>query len=189
MVTQQLVCTCTTALDSVQLTSFCSSVCLPHLLLHQPDLYQRLSGTSMAVPHVTGALARIWADFPNCRSDTVRKAIEETAKDLGPSGKDTMYGFGLLQAESAYVWLSKQPCAKEGFTDERGQKQTVQAKRQQQDKPTQQPQQGSSSSSSPKSGGGVQQQQSSPRNLIRDMQPDLRNSLAFSDWQPSNTRQ
>lgn len=84
----------------------------------------------MAVPHVSGALARVWADFPNCKSDTVRKAIEETAKDLGPAGKDTMFGAGLLQAEAAYDWLSRQPCARDGFTDERGQKQTYQQSRQ-----------------------------------------------------------
>lgn len=95
----------------------------------QPDLYQRLSGTSMAVPHVTGALARIWADFPNCRSDTVRASIEQTAQDLGPAGKDTMYGAGLLQAEAAYNWLSRQPCARDGFTEERGQKATWQESR------------------------------------------------------------
>jgi len=95
----------------------------------QPDLYQRLSGTSMAVPHVTGALARIWADFPNCKSDTVRQAMEDTARDLGPPGKDTMYGAGLLQAEAAYIWMKKQPCAQKGFTPERGQKQVIDAQK------------------------------------------------------------
>jgi hypothetical protein len=83
----------------------------------------------MAVPHVTGALARIWADFPNCKSEVVRAAIEETAQDLGPPGKDTMYGAGLLQTEAAYTWLSRQPCAKDGFTEERGQKITWQQSR------------------------------------------------------------
>jgi hypothetical protein len=103
------------------------------------DMYQRLSGTSMAVPHVSGSLARIWADFPNCKADVVRKSIEETAKDLGPAGKDPLFGYGLLQAESAYEWLSRQPCAKAGFTTERGQKQTYEQSREgQQQRPAQQ---------------------------------------------------
>lgn len=110
----------------------------------------------MAVPHVSGALARIWADFPNCKSDTVRKAIEETAKDLGPAGKDTMFGAGLLQAEAAYDWLSRQPCARDGFTDERGQKQTYQQSRQGQ-------QQGSGSAASSSSS---QQAVTQSRNLL-----------------------
>jgi hypothetical protein len=84
----------------------------------------------MAVPHVTGAVARIWADFPNCNSETVRSAIESTAKDLGPAGKDNMFGAGLLQTEAAYDWLARQPCAVAGFTDERGQKKEWQESRQ-----------------------------------------------------------
>jgi hypothetical protein len=96
-----------------RLTRCCSLRVAASLPAHQiqSDLYQRLSGTSMAVPHVSGALARIWAKFPNCPSDVVRKSIEVTAKDLGPPGKDPMYGYGLLQAEAAYEWLAKQECA------------------------------------------------------------------------------
>jgi hypothetical protein len=141
--------------------------------LPQPDLYQRLSGTSMAVPHVTGALARIWADFPNCRSDVVRRAIEESALDLGPRGKDTMFGYGLLQTQSAYDWLAAQPCAKQGFTSERGQRQQYDASRQQNQTQAQQQQQqgqqqqgqqqGQGQSKSAGSGTGIQQL----RNLLQ----------------------
>jgi serine protease len=66
----------------------------------------------MAAPHVAGGLARIWASFPNCKSDVVRKSIEVSAQDLGDPGKDTKFGHGLLQVEAAYEWLKQQPCAK-----------------------------------------------------------------------------
>lgn len=111
----------------------------------------------MAVPHVTGVLARVWADFPNCKSETVRKAIEVSAKDLGPAGVDTMYGHGLIQAEAAYTWLSQQSCAKEGFTDERGQRQQYDKRRQQGSQPTSQQQQ----QQQKKQEGGSKQQPSS----------------------------
>lgn len=128
-------------------------------------MYQRLSGTSMAVPHVTGALARIWADFPNCRSDTVRRAIEESALDLGPRGKDTMFGAGLLQTEAAYDWLARQPCAKQGFTSERGQRQQYDVSRQQNQTQAQGQQQQQGQSKSEGSGTGIQQ--AAARNLLQ----------------------
>jgi hypothetical protein len=65
----------------------------------------------MAVPHASGAITRVWAAFPWCKADTVRTAFEESALDLGPKGKDVQFGHGLLQAEAAYDYLAKQPCA------------------------------------------------------------------------------
>jgi subtilisin family serine protease len=78
----------------------------------QVGAYKYLSGTSMAVPHVTGAIARVWAVYPNCPASTVRAAFEQTAKDLGPKGKDVQFGHGLVQAEAAFDYLARQPCAK-----------------------------------------------------------------------------
>lgn len=90
------------------------------LVVVQPQVgaYKSLSGTSMAVPHVTGAIARVWAVYPNCKSDVVRAAFEQTAKDLGPKGKDVQFGNGLVQAEAAFEYLAKQPCAKGPQTGE-----------------------------------------------------------------------
>lgn len=78
----------------------------------QLNAYQRLSGTSMAVPHVSGGLARLWASYPYCTGSIIRTAVEQTAKDLGPQGRDVMFGHGLLQLEAAHDYLAKQPCAK-----------------------------------------------------------------------------
>lgn len=85
-----------------------------HLLLFalQVDALQRLSGTSMAVPHVSGGIAKVWAAYPYCNASTIRTAVENTAKDLGPPGRDVMFGYGLLQLEGAFDDLARQPCAK-----------------------------------------------------------------------------
>lgn len=74
--------------------------------------YARKSGTSMAVPHVTGVAARLWAAFPNCSNADIKEALYDSALDLGDLGKDNVYGWGLLQAEAAYYHLSQQHCAR-----------------------------------------------------------------------------
>ena len=60
-----------------------------------------LEGTSMAAPHVSGLAAMLFALNPTATADQVRHAIESTALDLGPSGRDNDFGYGLVQAASA----------------------------------------------------------------------------------------
>lgn len=67
--------------------------------------YSYLSGTSMSAPHVTGVIAKIWAARPACTNAQIRRALEFSALDLGPDGRDDEYGFGLVQAEAAYRFL------------------------------------------------------------------------------------
>ncbi|WP_147114549.1 S8 family serine peptidase [Tateyamaria sp. syn59] len=54
------------------------------------------SGTSMAVPFVTAAIA---ADRNMSRRpvEQVRASLASTSEDLGPAGRDTVFGAGLLQ--------------------------------------------------------------------------------------------
>jgi hypothetical protein len=66
------------------------------------DRYAYLSGTSMAAPHITGAIARIWPTCPECSNDQVEQCLISTAEDLGPVGRDNEYGAGLLQTQNAY---------------------------------------------------------------------------------------
>jgi len=73
--------------------------------------YKTLTGTSMAVPHVSGVAALIFAsEIPylydeDCdgRWDNfeVRKKLQDTAIDLGPAGRDEEYGHGLVDAYEA----------------------------------------------------------------------------------------
>ena len=67
--------------------------------------YARLSGTSMATPHVAGVAALVWSARPSLTAAQVRKLLEDSAKDLGPAGQDHSYGFGLVQAKDALTLL------------------------------------------------------------------------------------
>jgi serine protease len=61
-------------------------------------------GTSMSVPHVSGTVALLLATGklgPHPSPDAVADRIERTARDLGPPGYDSTYGFGLLDAAAA----------------------------------------------------------------------------------------
>lgn len=58
--------------------------------------YGLLSGTSMATPFVTGAVALLLSVDPDLTPQQVKARLEATADDLGPSGFDTQYGHGRL---------------------------------------------------------------------------------------------
>jgi hypothetical protein len=73
--------------------------------------YRRYDGTSMAVPHVAGAAARIWAAFPSCSALDVSRALRESAdasklKKVGSISR----GSGFLQVEEAYKKLKSFNC-------------------------------------------------------------------------------
>ena len=61
----------------------------------------RLSGTSMAAPHVAGLAALVWAAAPHLTNDEVAAIIEATAVDLGDPGRDDEYGHGRMDAYAA----------------------------------------------------------------------------------------
>jgi len=63
--------------------------------------YAQLSGTSMASPHVAGAAALILSHVPAATSAEVEAALLSTADDLGDSGWDQYFGFGLVQVRDA----------------------------------------------------------------------------------------
>ena len=70
--------------------------------------YAFLNGTSMATPHVSGVAALIWSANPSWTNRQVRAALNTTAQDLGPSGYDTSFGWGLVQAKAAIEELQGQ---------------------------------------------------------------------------------
>jgi len=61
-------------------------------------------GTSMAAPHVSGAVALLLAARPDFDRGSVEGVLEETALDLGPSGFDSSYGHGFLQIHAALTF-------------------------------------------------------------------------------------
>ncbi|MDO8690178.1 MAG: S8 family serine peptidase, partial [Dehalococcoidia bacterium] len=63
--------------------------------------YNTISGTSMATPHVTGAAALVFASGKATTAVAVRNLLDSTAKDLGTPGRDSQYGYGLVNPELA----------------------------------------------------------------------------------------
>ncbi len=63
--------------------------------------YTRMSGTSMAAPTVSGALAVILQAFPYMTMEQVKLTMFTTATDIGDPGIDAVYGWGLLNLGKA----------------------------------------------------------------------------------------
>ncbi|MFC8851094.1 MULTISPECIES: S8 family serine peptidase [unclassified Micromonospora] len=76
--------------------------------------YGSASGTSMAAPHVAGAIALLWSAVPNLRRDvaTTRELLDRTAHDRdddqcgGTTADNNVYGEGTLDA---YALVSTAP--------------------------------------------------------------------------------
>lgn len=62
--------------------------------------YYFWQGTSMATPHVSGVAALLYSDGVT-DPDDIRDALESNAVDLGSTGWDIYYGYGLINAYDA----------------------------------------------------------------------------------------
>jgi bacillopeptidase F len=67
--------------------------------------YANLTGTSMASPHVAGAIALLRQFAPNLTGKQIKLALYNTAKDLGTPGEDNTYGKGLIDVYAAFLSL------------------------------------------------------------------------------------
>ena len=75
---------------------------MPDVLAPAPDAtYQMSTGTSIATAHVSGVVALMLERDPSLTPVDVRKILEATATDLGPKGKDSQYGWGLVNPKKA----------------------------------------------------------------------------------------
>jgi subtilisin family serine protease len=54
-------------------------------------------GTSVAAPQVSGAGADVWSGHPTWTATQVRAELERTTLDLGTTGRDDVFGAGLVQ--------------------------------------------------------------------------------------------
>lgn len=59
------------------------------------------NGTSFAAPAVSGAAALILEANPTWTGMDVVKSLRETARDAGPAGPDSLYGYGIVSAYDA----------------------------------------------------------------------------------------
>lgn len=67
--------------------------------------YEAWNGTSMATPHVSGVAALVWSANTSWTNADIRDALTATAYDLGATGRDNAYGYGLVQAKAALDYL------------------------------------------------------------------------------------
>lgn len=74
-----------------------------------PDwAYHFWQGTSMATPHVSGLAALLYSNGVST-PDNIRNAMQNTAVDLGSTGWDMYYGYGLIDAYAALTYNSNIP--------------------------------------------------------------------------------
>jgi PKD repeat protein len=55
-------------------------------------------GTSAAAPHIAAVAAQIWGGHPLLSPQNIRNALYNSAVDLGPAGRDTIFGYGKADA-------------------------------------------------------------------------------------------
>lgn len=60
-----------------------------------------VTGTSFAAAIVSGAIANLLHEAPDRSADWVEQALSETATDLGKAGRDSDFGYGLINTKAA----------------------------------------------------------------------------------------
>lgn len=70
--------------------------------------YASFDGTSMAAPHVSGAVLLLKEAFPYLPGEEILLALYFSATDLGAPGEDNNYGMGLINLPAAYQYLIDQ---------------------------------------------------------------------------------
>jgi subtilisin family serine protease len=69
-------------------------------------LYAYVDGTSFAAPHVSGAMALLLSAFPDMSVAQLENTLVLSAVDLGSTGPDNDYGYGLIDIAQAYELAS-----------------------------------------------------------------------------------
>jgi subtilisin family serine protease len=77
-----------------------------------PSNYAFFDGTSMATPHVSAVAALVWSYYSTCTAAQIRTTLNNSAENLGAAGRDTKFGYGLVQAKAAYDRAQRLGCGK-----------------------------------------------------------------------------
>ncbi|OHX05269.1 type VII secretion-associated serine protease mycosin [Micromonospora sp. WMMB235] len=67
----------------------------------RPEGYWRVQGTSFAAPLVAATAALVRARYPKMSAGDVVNRLITTARDLGPTGRDDRFGYGLVDPVAA----------------------------------------------------------------------------------------
>jgi len=70
--------------------------------------YDNFSGTSMASPHVAGAVLLLREAFPDLTGEDILLALYFSCRDLGIPGEDNTFGMGVIDVKAAYDYLVEQ---------------------------------------------------------------------------------
>lgn len=70
--------------------------------------YKFFNGTSMAAPHVSGAILLLKEAFPYLTGKDFKLALYYTCTDLGEPGEDNVYGMGVIDVLAAFNYLVAQ---------------------------------------------------------------------------------
>ncbi|WP_455209183.1 S8 family serine peptidase [Kaarinaea lacus] len=68
--------------------------------------YSYNNGTSYSAAHVAGALALLQSGFPGSSLQQRESALQQTATDLGDTGADSTFGYGVIDVVAAYDTLA-----------------------------------------------------------------------------------
>jgi subtilisin family serine protease len=71
--------------------------------------YVTMSGTSMAAPHASGAVAILRQFNPYATPTQVKEALMFSAGDLGAQGEDNNYGWGVIDIKKALYFMPPPP--------------------------------------------------------------------------------
>jgi hypothetical protein len=82
------------------------------IFLPAPDeKYQMTSGTSFSAAYISGLAALMLERNPALKPDDLRAVVMKTARDLGPPGRDDLYGAGEADAYAAVLGVAGAPAA------------------------------------------------------------------------------
>lgn len=69
------------------------------------DDYKTSEGTSVSTPFVSAVFAQYKEAYPHLNNAQLRASVKRAVVDLGPKGKDNLYGHGLVQSLQSKVAL------------------------------------------------------------------------------------
>lgn len=94
--------------STIWLTAPGTSIAGPKYSQSNNTEYGADSGTSMSAPLVSGVAGLLLSTSPNLTPAEIKSIFQNSSTDLGPTGKDDQFGYGLLNALSALAYVDEE---------------------------------------------------------------------------------